>query len=196
LRTLQRALPGLFHRYSLLCVSASEKRLPKKGYLFLFLFLTAAWAGDGLNSFINDCAGRPYFYATTNIARGVTGFGMVMVRSTALMTLFNLSIWKNPQKTPLLHSPWQVAGYAAAAAVLGSLLAFGGLIIFKALAYISVLTIIMVISALYTIFWVIIFRKENTFERLADLYLFMLAGLGTAVVQMTLLSALRAWVIG
>jgi len=170
--------------------------LPTRGYLMLMLFLTIAWGGDGLNSLISDMLGRPFLYTTTNTTRLVTGFGMGLVLSTALMTLFNLTVLKNPSKIPLLKNLWQVIAYIGIAAVLGSLLVFTDGIIFRGLAYISALTILVVITALYTIFWVILSRKENTFENLPALVIFLAAGLATAMLQITLLSALRGWLIG
>ena len=170
--------------------------LPKRGYLIFFIILFIVWAGDGFNSFINDLLGRTVFYATTNTTRLVTGFGMGLVLSTALMTLFNLSVWKDPQRKPLLNNLWQVLAYMVSAALIGSLLAFSGSFIFQSLAYLVALTILLVISALYTIFWVIVSRKENTFESLPALAVYLAAGFATAMLQVTLLSALRLWLIG
>ena len=170
--------------------------LPKKAYLFLMLGLTIAWGGDGLNSLLSDLLAKPFLYTTTNTTRLVTGFGMGLVLSTALMTLFNLSIWKNPQKTPLLDNRWQLIAYIVAAAVMGSMLVLAQGFLFRALAYVSTISILVVITALYTIFWVIILRRENTFENLLSLTLFLSAGFATALLQITLLSALRGWLIG
>ncbi len=170
--------------------------LPKRGFLVLFLILFLAWAGDGFNSFINDLLGKTILYNTTNTTRLVTGFGMGLVLSTALMTLFNLSVWKNPQKAPLLDNLWQVAAYMVIAASVGVLLAFSGSAIFQGLAYLAALTILAVISALYTIFWVIVSKKENTFSNLSALANYIAAGFATAMLQITLLSALRLWLIG
>ena len=91
--------------------------LPRRGYLVLFIILFIVWAGDGFNSFINDLLGRTLLYATTNATRLVTGFGMGLVLSTALMTLFNLSVWKDPQRKPLLNNLWQVLAYMVSAGV-------------------------------------------------------------------------------
>jgi len=53
-----------------------------------------------------------------------------------------------------------------------------------------------VITALYTIFWVIVLRRENTFENLLSLTIFISAGFATAMLQITLLTVLRGWLIG
>lgn len=170
--------------------------LPKKGFLVLMIILTAAWGGDGINSFISDFLNRPFLYGTTNITRLVTGFGMGLVLSTALMTLFNLTIWKDPQNEALLKNLRQIGGYILAAVIFGLLLVYAGKTVFQTLAYISVLTILTVISILYTIFWVIIFRRENSFENLIALTFFLIAGFTSAMIQISLMTALRGWLIG
>jgi uncharacterized membrane protein len=170
--------------------------LPAKGYLILLGVLTLAWGGDGLNSFISDLFNRTFLYTTNNTTRLVTGFGMGLVLSTALMTLFNLTIWRTPQKPPLLHSVRQVGAYGLAAAGVGLLLIYAGKTVFLSLAAVSILMIVLVISMLYTVFWVIVTRRENSFEQPAQLWLFMLAGFTTAMLQITLMTVLQDWLLG
>jgi uncharacterized membrane protein len=169
--------------------------LPAKGYLILLGVLTLAWGGDGINSFMSDILNRPFLYTTNNVTRLVTGFGMGLVLSTALITLFNLTIWKAPLKQALLRFPWQVGAYAGAAALTGLLLVFAGQAVFLSLAGVAILMVVVVITLLYTIFWVIVTRHENSFERFAQLWLFMLAGFATAVLQITLMTGLRGWLL-
>ena len=170
--------------------------LPAKGYLILLGVLTFAWGGDGVNSFMSDILNRPFLYTTNNVTRLVTGFGMGLVLSTALITLFNLTIWKAPLKQPLLRSPWQLGAYAGAAALTGLLLVFANEVVFLSLAGIAILMVVVVITLLYTIFWVIVTRHENSFQSFAQLWLFMLAGFATAVLQITLMTGLRGWLLG
>ena len=166
--------------------------LPKRGFLLLALLLFLLWAGDGVNSFISDFINRPFLYATTNTTRLITGFGMGLVLSTALMTLFNLSVWKDRQEGALLEHFWQLAAYALLATGMSCLLVFGSLITFQILAYLSTTMILVVISMLYTIFWVIILKKDNSFEKLQPLTIYLIAGFATAMLQVTLMTTLRS----
>lgn len=165
--------------------------IPKRGFLLLALALTAAWGGDGLNSLISDFLGRPFLYTTDNTTRLVSGFGMGLVLATALVVLFNITIWKDAEKAALLRNLRQIGAYMLASAGMGCLLVFGNSTIFQILAYICVLTIVAVISTLYTIFWVILLKKENTFERMKALAIYFLAGFASAMVQITIMSSLR-----
>ena len=170
--------------------------IPKRGFLLLLIFLFLAWAGDGLNAFITDFANKYIIYETTNMSRLVTGFGMGLVMSTALMTLFNLTVWKDAANLPLLFSPWQVAVYAAASALAGWVLLSTNAILFQVFAYISIATVMIIITMLYTIFWIILLKKENSFTKMKSLGLFLVAGFASAMLQITLLNLLRNWALG
>lgn len=173
-----------------------KKALPSRGILILLVAFFLFWAGDGVNSFISDFLNRPFLYETTNLTRLTTGFGMGLTMATALMTLFNVTVWKDSTNTPLLHHPLQIAGYSAAALFLGWLLLSGGEILFTALAYIAIGIVLLIITMLYTVFWVIMTRKETQFTQLKSLGIHLIAGWGTAMTQITLLYMLRNWLLG
>jgi uncharacterized membrane protein len=173
-----------------------KKALPPKGILILLVVFFLLWAGDGVNSFISDFLNRPFLYETTNLSRLATGFGMGLTMATALMTLFNVTIWKDSNNAPLLHHPLQIAGYSAAALILGWLLLSGGEILFAALAYIGIGIVLLIITMLYTVFWVIMTRREMQFVQLKSLSIHLVAGFGTAMTQVTLLYMLRNWLLG
>jgi uncharacterized membrane protein len=173
-----------------------RKAVPKKGFLLLLLFLFLAWAGDGVNSFISAFMNRNIIYETNNITRLVTGFGMGFVMATALITLFNLTVWKDGIDKPVLTDIRQVAGYTLLSAITGWVLLSSWAIFFYAFAYISIVTVMIIITLLYTIFWIIMLRKENSFTAWKSIGLFLIAGFATALLQITLLNMLRQWVLG
>lgn len=172
-----------------------RKALPARPYRYLLFIFFFAWAGDGLNSFINDFFNQNLLYQTTNLTRLVTGFGMGLAMSTALMTLFNIVIWQNPKNQSLLNHYGQVLAFIGFSAGTGWLLFHPGLLVFKILAVLSIITVLVVISMLYTIFWVIILKKENSFLSIIQLSPFLLTGLATALAQVKLLSLLRNLII-
>jgi len=176
-------------------IQGRRSGLPKRGFLILLLVFASAWAGDGVNSLLSDILSRPFLYTTSNYTRLVSGFGMGLVLFTVLMTLFNLTIWKNTEKTALLRNFWQIGAYTVLTICTGYLLINGSLETFQALAYISVLTVVVIITCLYTIFWVIILRKENTFERISTLFIYLAAGFASAMLQIILLSNFRNWIL-
>ena len=173
-----------------------KKALPKQGYGLLLLILFLVWAGDGVNSFLTDFLNKTVLYETTNTTRLITGFGMGLVMSTALMTLFNLTVWQDGKNQPLLHNLLQVAAYTAATTFIAWILLSSNPILFQFFAYISIVTVVVIITLLYAIFWIILLKKENSFTKWRSLGLFLTAGFATALLQVTLLTMLRLWVTG
>jgi uncharacterized membrane protein len=187
---------GSFIGLAYFFTQGKRKAVPKKGFLLLLLFLFLAWAGDGVNSFISAFMNRNILYETNNITRLVTGFGMGFVMATALITLFNLTVWKDGIDKPVLTDIRQVAGYTLLSAITGWVLLSSWAIFFYAFAYISIVTVMIIITLLYTIFWIIMLRKENSFTAWKSIGLFLIAGFATALLQITLLNMLRQWVLG
>ncbi len=173
-----------------------RKALPKKGFLLLLFFCFLLWAADGVNSFLTDFLNKTILYETTNTTRLITGFGMGMVMSTALMTLFNLTVWKEGKDQPLLRNIFQVAGYTVISVIFAWILLSSHATLFQVFAYISIVTVLVIITLLYTIFWIVVIRKENSFEKWNSLGLFLTAGFASAMLQITLLTMLRQWAVG
>ena len=172
-------------------LSDNKKGIPKTGYLILLAILFVFWAGDGINSFVNDFLNKPILYQTTNLTRLITGYGMGLVMSTALATLFNISIWNSGNNTALLDRIDQVIRYALLCAISSLLLFTNQPVLFQIAGYVAIVTVVSIISLLYTIFWIIASKKENQFTGWKDLGMFLLAGYATAIGQVLLLAALR-----
>ena len=172
-----------------------KKAVPDRGYRYMLLVFFIAWAGDGSNSFINDLMNRTILYETSNVSRLITGFGMGLVMSTALMTLFNIVIWQESKNVPLLHHIGQVIAYASVSLTIGWFLINTSFLLFQGLSVASILTVLVVITMLYTVFWVIILKKENSFSSIQHLSPLIVIGLATALVQVMLLNWLRGLIL-
>jgi uncharacterized membrane protein len=172
-------------------LSGKKRALPKKGFLILLAIIFLLWGGDGLNAFVDEVLNRQVIYQTTNFTRLVTGYGMGLVMSTALVTLFNNTIWKVGQDRPIIENIYQLIGYALLCAISSIMLLGKQKILFKIAAYITIFTILSIITLLYTIFWVIIWKKENQYENFQDLLIFLVLGFATAMGQITIFSNLR-----
>ena len=58
-------------------------------------------------------------------------------------------------------------------------------------AILSTATIFLLLGMIYCLIWIIIFKKENSFEHYTEGLRFLFAGLATAVIQVGLLDLLR-----
>jgi uncharacterized membrane protein len=165
--------------------------IPKRPYLILLLAIFVIWGIDGVNSLISDFLNRPFLYETTNLTRTISGFGMGLVMATTLATLFNITVWKERENTPILHSPLQVGIYALFAAAINLLITTNNDYLFRLASYLAIFTAVAIITLLYSVFWIILLKKENTFQSLNTLWVFLVAGFATSMLQITLLVTLR-----
>jgi len=176
-------------------ISGKKKGIPKKGYLILLAILFILWSGDGVNSFVSDFINEPFLYQTNNLTRLITGYGMGLVMSTALATLFNITVWDNGEKDALLKHVNQIFGYAAICVIISYLLFAKQAVLLQIAGHITIFTVLTIISFLYSIFWIITFRKENQFSQWKHLIMFLLAGYATAIGQILLLVSLRSKIL-
>lgn len=183
---------GLIYFFSL----GKRAGIPNRKYLILLGLLFLIWAGDGVNSLASEFLGRTFIYPTTNLIRLITGFGMGLVMSTALTTLFNTTVWKITEKEPVLHSPWQITGYGIVSLFLGFALTQGSFLVFRILSYVGILTVLIIITSLYTIFWILLLRRENTISTFSSLIVFLITGFATAMGQVFLLNVVRSSIVG
>jgi len=172
-------------------LSGKKTAIPKTKFIVFLAILILLWAGDGLNSLISDFLNKPFLYQSSNLSRLITGYGMGLVMSTALVTLFNFSIWKTGKKTPVLESVVQIIGYGILSALSSLIILISGPVIFQFAAYITIFTVLSIITLLYSIFWVIFLKKENQFTNWKAMGVYILAGYSTAMAQILLLIALR-----
>lgn len=175
--------------YALL--SGKKKGIPKTGYLIVLGVLFLLWSGDGINSFVSDFLNRPFLYRTSNLTRLITGYGMGLVMSTALGTLFNITVWDSGENSALLECFDQILEYAVLCLASSLLLFANHAVLLQTAGYIVIITVISIISILYTVFWIIAFKKENQFTHWKNLGVFLLAGYATAIGQVSLFVALR-----
>jgi len=172
-------------------LSGNKIGVPKTKFIVFLAFLFLLWAGDGLNSLISDFQNKPFLYQTSNLSRLVTGYGMGLVMSTALVTLFNLTIWITGKNTPVLENVFQIIGYGILCTMSSLLILISGPVAFQFAAYITILTVLFIISLLYSIFWIIFLRKENQFTTWKGIAVYIIAGYSTAIGQILLMIALR-----
>jgi len=159
-------------------------------WVVLSLFVLA-FGVDGVNSYLRLFPGAPSLYTPTNLGRLLSGMGMGMVMAFAVYPTFNQTAWKNPTMTPAL------AGFKSLALVvlLGVGVAWLVWIENPFLLYIfgliSAAGVIIILSMVYSVFWMTILRAENRSERFSQIILSLGLGFGTALLQIALFDLVR-----
>ncbi len=149
----------------------------------LFGILALAWAFDGVNSFLMLTPLMPAFYQTQNWTRLATGTGMGLAISAILMPAFIQTMFRRWRASSAFGDWKQVLGLFLAAAVLDVLILLQIPLILYPLSLLSAASVLILLMMIYSMVWVMVFKKENTFDHLNQLFMPLLAGYITALLQ-------------
>lgn len=166
-------------------------KMPPKRVLAVLALSFLVFAGDGLNSFSNLIPGLPSLYQTTNTIRIITGTGFGITMGVMVYPAFQQTIWRTYSRdaaVPGLKSlGWLLlGGIILVAAVLG-----GSPIVLYPLSLISALGVIVLLTMVYTMLWLGLFRRDNQFDRIRQLWSPLIAGFTLAMLQIAALDLIR-----
>jgi len=186
---------GVFIGVGVLFAKGKNSGFPPLKILAIFGLLITAWLVDGLNSFFNGVLGKILLYTPNNNLRLITGFGMGLCIATTIHILFNLTVWQEYSKvSPINMNKLLLIG--AGTVLIIFLIFINNEILMNLFAYISTVTVVALLTALYTIVWIIVLHKENSFREYKELMLMVNAGLFCALLQIILLDAFRLALTG
>ncbi len=186
---------GVFIGLCVLITQGKKSGFPSIKTMVVFGLLIAAWLVDGANSFMNGVLGKVILYTPNNTLRLLTGFGMGLCISVTVFILFNLTIWQDNNKISPINKKTSLMMGAGVLLII-FLIYIKNEILMTLFAYISTITVMALLTALYTIVWIIILHKENSFRKFKELVLMINAGLFCALLQVILLDALRLALTG
>jgi len=166
-------------------------RMPPVPVLVLFGLLALSWVLDGANSFSMLVPAIPSVYQTQNWTRLVTGTGMGLAVSAVLLPSFIQTMFDKWIAKSALGNWKQVLGLLLCAAALDSLILLEIPWILYPLALVGAAGVFALLTMVYSMVWVMIFNKDNTFTRFRELLIPLLAGFITALVQIGAIDLVR-----
>jgi len=165
--------------------------MPHWSVMIVLFILAGSFALDGLNSYIQLFPGSPSLYETQNWSRLLTGSGMGITLSCLLFPAFNQTVWKKWYITPAIKNLGSMI-------ILLTLMLFFDIIILSEnpfilypLALLSSLSVIFLLTLVYTMVILMFFQKENYFQSIKQLIFPMVGGFGIALLQIILLNLVR-----
>jgi uncharacterized membrane protein len=184
-------------------VSRKRSSLPLKSILVVLALFFVAFGVDGSNSYLyllkqvypGFLPQVPNIYIPNNTLRLLTGSGMGVTMASILYPVVNQTIWQEADDRPALT--WKVFG-----GLLGIVLLFDlGIlseqpVVLYPIAFLSVLGVVALLAMVFSIAWIIIMRQENTFERLKQLWMPVLAGLTLTFLMISVIDLLRLQLTG
>jgi uncharacterized membrane protein len=165
--------------------------LPNRRVGMLLALLVLAFAIDGVNSFISLFPGAPHLYQPQNWLRLLTGTGMGLVIAAFLVPAFNQTIWKEWDARPALAGGKSLVGLLALSIGLDILLLWQNSLILYPLALISAGGVLLILTLVYCIFWLILFKRDNRYNRIIEAGVALVAGFGTALAQIAAMDFVR-----
>ena len=170
--------------------------VPSRNIILILIAFAILWAFDGLNSFLTNLNGKNLVYTTNNTIRLLTGFGMGLSMSSATVTIFNLTMWTKYTSKPVIASFSQFIALVILALLFALLVLIQNEILLTIFAYIATGTIVVLLTTLYAILWMIIFKRENSCGKVKDLIPILMAGFLTTMIQITLFDLMRITLYG
>jgi uncharacterized membrane protein len=168
-------------------ISPRKSLLPRRGILVVLGVLLAAFAADGLNSYValmrssygGALGGIPSPYVTSNATRVITGSGMGLAIAAMLYPMYNQTVWNAPVQKRALA--WGQLGLLAAILVLVDLaiLTESPFVLYP-VAVLSAMGVLALLTMVFSIAWIMIMRQDNAFQHAKQLWLPAAAGLTLA----------------
>ena len=177
-------------------LSRRRAGLPTRRVWIILVFLIAAFAVDGLNSFVSLIPAAPTLYPPQNILRLFTGTGMGIVIAALLFPAFNQTAWKEWQAEPALGDLRQLGGLLLLAVLLDLLVLSENPMILYPLALLSAAAVLVELSMVYTMIALMVFRAENLYRYAVQMLLPLAGGFGLALLQIAALDFVRYLLTG
>lgn len=175
----------------------------KKAALFppkhLVLVLGVIFMGylfDGVNSYLHLLPVEIRFYEPSNFLRLTTGLLFGIVLSSFVYPAFNQSIWRQPEYVPALQSFSDLGKLVGLGAVVILLVLTENPILLYPLALLSSSTVVFLLSIVYTMMLMMVFKRENRADGLRDVSLFIFAGVTLSILQIGLFDLIRYSIFG
>jgi uncharacterized membrane protein len=153
--------------------------------------LFIAFGVDGVNSYLHLFPGAPALYEPNNLLRLLTGTGMGLTIALVLYPAFNQAVWRVVDPTPALK------GVGSFLFILGLALALDWLVwvenplLLYLFALVSAVGVLALLTMVYSLFWLIIIRKENSYQWLSQMALALVGGFGVGLLQIALFDLAR-----
>ncbi|HBG74023.1 MAG: hypothetical protein A2X25_08505 [Chloroflexi bacterium GWB2_49_20] len=185
-------------------ISKRRSGMPPWRVIIPLALLVLAFGVDGSNSYLyliketypGALANIPNLYTPNNVFRLLTGSGMGLVISAAMFPAFNQTVWRVQDPKPALTGIKSLSLLLAITLLFDLLVLTENAFVLYPLALISAAGVLVLLTMIYGILWLILFRQENMFDWLSQIWQALLAGLTIGILQIALIDALRFWLTG
>ncbi len=165
--------------------------MPSRPVLAGLGLLVIAFGVDGVNSFLHLFSGAPGLYEPGNLLRLLTGTGMGLVIALVIYPAFNQAVWQSIDPAPAVGGLRVFLIIVLLALALDWLVWLENPLLLFVFALVSASGVLVILTMVYSLFWLLILRKENTYQRLVQMLLPLVGGFGIALLQIALFDLAR-----
>lgn len=171
-------------------------QFPRRWILAVFCVLAAAFAVDGLNSYLTFFPGAPHLYVPNNTLRLLTGTGLGLGLGALVVPGFNQAVWTRVDGSRSLAS-WTDLGLLLLTALGVDLLVLteNPLVLYP-LALVSSLGVVFLLTIVYTMLALLLSGRENRVADPRQLVVPALIGFILAILQIAGLDVVRYLLTG
>jgi uncharacterized membrane protein len=177
------AVLGLFYQR----LQGRRGGMPSIKVFIVLGVLVAAFGIDGVNSYLHFFPNAPSLYVTTNWSRLLTGTGMGVALAAVVLPAFHQTMWLNLNERRALGSWRQLGGLLLLAGLMDALLLTQNPVVLYPAALIGPLGILVILTMVYAMVVVMLFKRENHFISSRQLWLPLLAGFTVALLQIAMM---------
>jgi uncharacterized membrane protein len=186
------ALIGLGYSF----VKGRMSSFPPLRIQLTFAIFLLGFAVDGINSYLNLFRDVPALYPSQNWLRLVTGTLLGVGAGVFLAAAFQQIVWKEVEERPALRSFSQLGVLILIGGGVNLALLSNNPLIQYPLAVLSAFTVPLILTLVYTVLWVLIFKRDNLFTAWRTMWLPLTAGFTTALVQVFAIDLIRLALTG
>jgi len=132
-----------------------------------------------------------YGYSPSNLIRLLTGTGLGIGVSVALLPAFHQTIWKVRDRRAAIDGWLPLAGLLALGLIMDLVVLTGNPLILYPLTLVSAAGVLVLLTMVFCMVWVMLFKMENRFEHARQLIFPLVAGFTVALIQIALIDYVR-----
>jgi uncharacterized membrane protein len=170
--------------------------MPSTKIVIVLVGFLAIFAIDGANSYLHLFPNVTGLYEPTNWLRLFTGTALGLGIAAVLIPVLHQTLWRSYDPRPALAGWREFLPLLGLAAVLDVAVLSDIPAILYPLALLSAASIFIILSMIYGIVWILVTKRDNRFDQYRQLWIPLVAGFLTALVQIGLFDALRFWLTG
>jgi uncharacterized membrane protein len=165
--------------------------IPSRFKIVVLVTFFVLFAADGINSALTLLPGLRPIYPPSNYSRLASGVLFGIALANLVIPLWNQTLWREADPKPVFQS-WKQLGWLVLICGAIFLLVIANIpVLYYPIAILSTLSVVTILSMVYSLLWCIILKKENSVHLFRDGMRIFIAGSITAILQIGVMDLIR-----